>query len=162
MPTTVNVRPAAPGDAAGLLAWRNDPGTVTTSLSGAPVAADEHARWFAGVLADPARVLLIGELADGTAIGMCRFDVDGSHAEVSINLDPQHRGRGLARPLLISAIDELRVRAPRVATLTAQVRAGNAASLRLFASAGFVARSGADDVRWFERDVAAFSGTDPS
>ncbi len=153
MVPTVEVRPAAPDDAARLLAWRNDPRTVETSLSGATVAPAEHAAWFKRVLADRDRVLLIGE-ADGEPIGMCRFDIDGDRAEVSINLDPAHRGMGLARPLLLAALTAV---PSRVTRLTAEVRTDNAASVRLFTAAGFQARPDDAGVSTFERSLDSWS-----
>lgn len=159
MATTVDVRPAEPDDAARLLEWRNDRDAVTSSLTGAAVEPGEHARWFERVLRDPDRVLLIG-VSEGSPIGMCRFDIDGDSAEVSINLDPVRRGQGLAVPLLSAGIEALHDRAANVKRLTAQVRAGNSASVRLFTRAGFAPRDGEAEILRFERST--ISGTDPS
>lgn len=139
----VVVRRARDDDRDLLFAWRNDPVSVATSGSRAPVDAATHATWFAGVLADPNVMLLIGEV-DGRPIGMTRFDIDrqSGHAVVSINLDPGDRGRDLARPFLLAAVDA--ARADRSGRIDAVVRPDNAASLRLFAGAGF-RRSGMDD-----------------
>ena len=64
-------------DADILLQWRNDPATVSNSISQMPVEADQHLAWFEGVMADPESVLMIGE-ADGTRIGMVRVDLAGA------------------------------------------------------------------------------------
>ena len=139
----VVVRRARDDDRDLLFAWRNDPVSVATSGSRTPVDAGTHATWFAAMLADPDVMLLIGEV-DGRPIGMVRFDIDrrSSHAVVSINLDPHARGRGLAQPFLLTAVDA--ARADRPGPIDAVVRRDNTASLRLFAGAGF-RRSGTDD-----------------
>ena len=138
----VVVRRARDEDRDLLLAWRNDPVSVATSGSRAPVDAPAHATWFAGVLADPHVMLLIGEV-DGRPIGMTRFDFDreDGHAVVSINLDPRARGRRLAQPFLLASVDA--ALADRPGRIDAVVRRDNAPSLRLFAAAGF-RRNGTD------------------
>lgn len=143
--TTVSVRPAVQADAAALLTWRNDPRTVAASLNPVTVSSDEHARWFAGVLRDPFRVLLIGEV-DAIAIGMCRFDLEQHSAEVSINLDPTQRGRGHGRQLLAAALGEVGASHPELDVIVASVKADNDASLALFAGAGFVVAGTSGDV----------------
>jgi UDP-2,4-diacetamido-2,4,6-trideoxy-beta-L-altropyranose hydrolase len=97
----VTVRPATAADALAVLAWRNDPHTRAMSRDQDEVDTAAHVAWFAAALADPRRTLLIGE-ADGEAIGMVRLD-HGDEPEVSINLNPAHRGRGLSAPLLAAA-----------------------------------------------------------
>ena len=135
----VRIRSATTGDADLLLRWRNDPHTV--AMSGTPSAIDReaHVAWFARALADPNRPIFIGEADEDEPIGMCRFDVDQSHrsAVVSIALDPAARGRHLSPRLLRAGIAALRAKRPEIATLDAVIRHENAASLRLFAAAGF-------------------------
>lgn len=149
-PNTVRMRTADIDDAAMLLDWRNDPVTREMSLQSDVVPLTQHLRWMASSLASDHRVLLIAE--DPTTaepVGMCRFDLEGRPpvaAEVSINLAPPHRGRGLGVAVLSGGIRELARTHPEVRILTAVIRAGNAASIRLFASAGFASTSAADDV----------------
>jgi RimJ/RimL family protein N-acetyltransferase len=66
-----------------------------------------------------------------------RFDRrdDGSH-EVSIYLDPALPGLGLGRAVLRAGEEALAARCGAV-TVHASVRAGNVASQRLFAAAGY-------------------------
>lgn len=99
------------------------------------VGRDAHRAWFASALRDPARLLLIGYL-DGNRIGMARFDLLAPDVwEVSINLDPRRRGKGLSRLLLAAALEEISRRAPR--TIVAEIKPENAVSQHLFASLGF-------------------------
>ena len=127
---TVTVRKAIADDAADLLAWRNDPLTRAMSRTTEPVEAAEHARWFQRALTDATCTLLIGE--DGAdKIGMVRLS-RGEETEVSINLNPAARGRGLARELLALALAEER------GAVLAVIKPENLPSIRLFEGAGFV------------------------
>ena len=89
------LRRAILADAADVLAWRNDPVTRAMSRNGDAVGEAEHLAWFARAIADPSRILLIGEDA-GAKVGMVRID-RGAESEVSINVNPACRGRGLRR-----------------------------------------------------------------
>lgn len=94
----------------------------------------EHAAWFAQVLDDSERLLMIVD-ADGKPCGMLRLDrLAGSAAsfEISIAIDSGQHGQGLAR----AALQLARNLAPG-ADLIATVKAENRASLALFATAGF-------------------------
>lgn len=126
----MKLRKARAADAADVLAWRNDSVTRAMSRSCEPVDAAEHNAWFAAALSDPARALLIGELDDGK-VGMVRID-RGQECEVSINLNPAFRGRGLSLDLLNAAL------ANETGPILAVIRPSNAASIRLFEWAGFV------------------------
>jgi RimJ/RimL family protein N-acetyltransferase len=133
------VRKATKADALDVLAWRNDP--LTRSMSRTPDEVEEapHLDWFEKALRDPSRTLLIGEL-DGQKIGMVRFD-HGEETEVSINLNPACRGKGLSQVLLTESMAWVR------GTIVAEIRPENLASQRLFEHAGFSFDGVRDDLR---------------
>jgi UDP-2,4-diacetamido-2,4,6-trideoxy-beta-L-altropyranose hydrolase len=133
------VRPAALSDADDIFQWRNEPASRMASQNSAVVGWDQHLTWFTGVLANTDRSLYICSLAEpvGASVGMCRFDVEGESAEVSINLNPAFRGRGLAQPILERSIDRFTHDREHVHTLTATIRPSNTASVRIFTEAGF-------------------------
>ena len=131
--TAIHIRPAGPDDARNLWQWRNAPEVRAASLETDPIPYDSHRKWFNAALADPMREILIAEY-EGRAIGMVRFDADGDVADINILLDPNARGRGLAKPVLAGAIIETSMAS---SILRATVRAENAASLGLFRSLGF-------------------------
>jgi RimJ/RimL family protein N-acetyltransferase len=132
----LRLRAASEADAERLLEWRNDPEARAASRSTSPVSAEEHAAWFAGVLADPGRLLFVAEAA-GEPVGQVRFDglAEGRY-EISVALAPAARGRGLAAPLISLGVARLRQEEPGVA-VEAHVREGNARSLAAFRRAGF-------------------------
>jgi L-amino acid N-acyltransferase YncA len=88
------------------------------------------------VVADPAKVLLIGML-NGSPAGVVRFDLADGRAEVSIYLAPATTAPGLGGELLLAAEEWLRKNRPEVSELQARVRGDNERSARLFAGAGY-------------------------
>lgn len=153
----LRLRPAAQDDWARLLQWRNDPATRASFRSTAPVDVDEHVAWFARTLASPEVALFVAHL-DDACVGSCRLgDLRSANAspsrlaEVSIVVDPRHRGRGIAVPMLRLLEAEAARRGTVV--LRADVRATNTPSLRAFVEAGYaLVRCDGDYVR-LEREV---------
>ncbi len=136
MTNAATLRPAEPGDADRLLAWRNDPATRAASFSDDPVAPADHRAWLSRKLADPAVRLWIAE-AGAQPIGTVRAERDApGGAELHIAMAPEARGRGLATPVLEAAAaaagSQLGVR-----RLLARILPGNVASTRAFRRAGF-------------------------
>lgn len=134
------LRRATFGDARRLHEWRNEPKVRAASRNPAPIAWVEHETWLRDVLASPARHLLIGERG-GAAIGVLRFDVDGSAAEISIYLVPAAMGRGEGAALLGAGEEWLRREIPGVDRLRAHVGNGNLPSQQLFEGAGYAVSS---------------------
>ena len=135
----ITVRFATLRDAEDLFQWRNELETRMASQNCAEVVWDQHLSWLTAVLEDPQRFLYVGSCveSDTTNIGMCRFDVDGSSAEVSINLNPDFRGRGLAQSILQESISRFAQDRGEVLRLTATIRPSNTASVRIFTESGF-------------------------
>jgi len=142
------VRRTSESDAQSLFDWRNDEKTRAASVSNNILGWDEHSEWLDGVLRDPRRFLYVVEddlVTPDSRVAVCRFDLsdDASSAEVSINLNPAVRGKGMARQILAEAIAQFHGDCVDGLPLTATIRPSNLASIRIFTSLGFV-RSGAD------------------
>lgn len=109
------------------------------SRSAEPVDWETHTIWFASSLLDAGRIILLVGKVDGIAesVGMVRFDLDDAEksAEISINLNPSDRGKGLSKPLLTSALSYFR-RFHDV-PIVAEIRKTNIASVRCFEGVGF-------------------------
>lgn len=136
----VTVRPAVLADSTLLFNWRNAPSVRAVSRHSQPIRQADHDAWFSRSLANPDRVLLIGE-RDGTPIGSVRFDVAEAQAEVSIYLAPDRAHVGLGSDLLIAAEAWLVAGRPYVRTLNAEVLKDNPASHGLFRSNGYAVES---------------------
>ena len=116
--------------------WRNDPTTRRMFRKSHVIPWQEHAAWLAHVLQDPSKTLLIARDAAGP-VGVLRFDAVGKgHAEVSINVNPERRGRGLGKAILAAgcryAFGEL-----HLAELSAGIKPDNASSIAIFERVGF-------------------------
>ena len=132
------VRPATEADAEALLRWRNDPVTRAGSRSRDELDIDQHRAWLSAALADPQRHLLVATDDEGD-MGSLRWDrVDDGEWEVSLTLAPEQRGRRLAAPLLRAGEDWLAWHEAATHTMVAAVHVGNAPSMRLFDSAGYL------------------------
>jgi RimJ/RimL family protein N-acetyltransferase len=139
-PDRVVVRPVGPRDRDRLLAWANDPETRSASFSGDQIASDEHRRWLARRLSDPAAGRIWVGRSHGRLIGVVRVDraSDGSLV-VGVALDRGERGKGRSRPLLEAGLAAARAAFPG-ARFRAWIRPENAVSLALFSGAGFEPR----------------------
>lgn len=135
--TDVSLRRARSQDSEPLWLWRNDPVTRAASVNQAAVTWPDHGCWFAATLGDPRRTLLIAELGS-RPIAMVRFDreADGQRQEVSINVAPEFRSRGLGQITLALACAEQFKR--NGGQIGARVNRGNRASQRLFENCGFM------------------------
>ena len=150
MSRRLTLRYADTRDAGVLLDWRNDPETVTHSIYQMPVDPDQHMTWFNGVMADPEKLLMIGEI-EGRRIGMVRVDLaqseEGAIGTVSINIAPEVRRQGYGRLLLGQAISHVK---DKVSLFHARVLDANTSSRRLFESLQFVCIAQSDNVRLYE------------
>lgn len=146
----LEIRRASESDSRDLWDWRNDPATRAASLASDVVNWDDHTMWFNRAITDPLRAIYIGQAqADfASSVGMCRFDVDPqlSTAEVSINLNPDHRGKKLSKHLLLESVRKFRDDFPSVTQVTALIKESNIPSKKLFLAAGFAPVSVTDEV----------------
>ena len=131
------IRPALPSDSSAILSWRNDAHSRSMFANGAFVESSEHDRWYKRALSGVDTFIFIAEQGE-EQLGVCRFDISESDksAEVSINLNPLHRGKGLSRDILERSI--LQFLSEHPIQLTAKVKKSNNASLRIFHQSGFL------------------------
>lgn len=146
----LHLRNAAAGDADAILAWRNDTLARKMSSSQEVVSPQNHNQWFTARLANPDCRMYVGVSEAGRRVGVIRFDrVSADTAEVSINVAPAGRGRGLGRRLLALGIDRYLFDHPRIETLVATIREDNSPSEHIFTLVGFADRRGADHRGFF-------------
>lgn len=129
----INIRKAGSADCEDIFVWRNDEKTVESSFNSAIIPYEEHLLWYRKTLEDDDRIIFIGEDPAGEKFGMIRFDkVNTDTYEVSVNLAPEYRGRGLGAELITQASGLVKGR------LLAKIKAGNPASVRAFKKSGYV------------------------
>jgi len=129
--------PATLEDSHRVFVWANDELTRSMSFQPDPITCEEHERWFGASLESEQRELWIAR-EGGVAVGLLRLDfvsVSRDAAEISINLAPDCRGRGLGVRILREA--SLGAFERGVHELIARIRIENRASRRAFEAAGY-------------------------
>ena len=137
---SIVIREAMEADAEKLLMWRNHSSVRAVSRNANLIDKTTHEAWLKTVLADPARVLLVGE-CQGKPIGVVRFDMPAEEAEVSVYLDPDHKNEGFGSELLSAAEHWLVGHHPAVLSIRAEVLENNEPSHRLFRAGGYQIQS---------------------
>jgi L-amino acid N-acyltransferase YncA len=119
--------------------WRNDETTRAMSLNQDLVSWENHQSWYERVLINKDRHLYVG-YTEGILLGMVRFDKHENQEqtyEVSINLDPQQRGKGLGKLLLAKAVERFWDEVADASLILAEIKKENEASKKAFENAGF-------------------------
>lgn len=132
----LQVRRATADDAQLLFEGRNAEAVRRWSLDTHAIDWQRHQVWLAASLNNPQRLLLIAEADDGP-VGMLRYDLDGTRAEVSIYLFEGRFGLGWGRALLARGEVFVTAHWPQLEAITAQVLPANQPSLKVFREAGF-------------------------
>lgn len=128
----LTIRPASMEDGMDILSWRNDPFTRQMSRDRDVIAESTHMRWFASALSRDDRVFFIGE-HDGQKVGMMRFDrVDETTWEVSHNMAPEARGKGLGQVMVQMVLDKF-----PCPLIVAEIREDNAGCWHVYEKLGF-------------------------
>jgi RimJ/RimL family protein N-acetyltransferase len=162
--SSLRVRPATSDDSRNLFEWRNDAQTRAVSLSSDEITWPDHDRWYTASLANARRLIYIAEMQLATTspepVGMVRFDIDdaGQFAEVSINLNPDARGKGLGTATLVEGIRQFESDRPELQGTTAQIRDSNAPSIAIFTKAGFTKLDSVDGVGNYLRERRSSEG----
>lgn len=134
----VSLRKATENDCTMVWEWFNDPVTRKMSRNTQQVSLEDHQKWFLQSLVNPDRSLWIA-LLDQQAIGVVRFDdLNENLSEISINISPDFRAKGLGSTIIYTATQEYveNLQKPK-ALILAMVRQGNMASSKSFLKAGY-------------------------
>ena len=123
-------------DCKDIFEWRIDPLSRTMSQDTKFISYEEHLKWFNDSLFNRQRKLYIGMIRHAK-VGICRFDHDvvTNSVAVSINLNPEARGKKLSYELLKCAISKYRE--INSADLKATIRIENQISIKIFSRLGF-------------------------
>lgn len=151
--TSVSVRSASEADSKDIFEWRNDELTRHMSHTSEFVDWDGHSKWFANSLASESRLLMVCEDVFGKKISVVRFDISNDNALVSISLNPNERGKGLAKLCLNNSIDCLYKKHSHLKYLIAEIKEANIASQKTFLGVGFKKCKLKDDVGYYEKTL---------
>lgn len=133
----IKIRDASQSDRETVFKWRNDDLTRRMARVSEPVTWEGHCCWFASVMEDPARTLMMCYTDQIPSLAVLRFDCAGEQAEVSLNLAPEKRGKGYAPKCLLAGINSFAQANPKIGILYAEIKTSNIASLKSFEKAGF-------------------------
>ena len=134
-----------------LFKWRNDTLTRQMSHFQETVGWNEHLKWCQDVLANKNKLLLLCSFKEkNKKIAVVRVDIKGTSTNVSINLAPQIRGQGLAKPCLSACIDYFYSKCNFVQILKAEIKVDNIPSQKIFESLGFVIKNKTNSLKYYE------------
>jgi len=144
------IRSVEKRDCLDLWKWRNDYKTIVNSISKTIVSYPSHSKWFNSMIKKTdAEIFIAYDEKGKTKIGMVRFEKKDRNAiEVSINMNPIFRGKGLGRRFLSVSISNFLNRAPDF-VINARVFIDNYRSKRLFENCGFVVTSTKDKIVYY-------------
>ncbi len=133
----LNLKKARSEDVDLLFEWANDRGVRENSFNTAPIAYEEHVKWFGKILADESvHQYILYE--DDIPAGQVRLNIEGKNARISFSVAEKNRGRGLGSAMLMM-LPELLVKdkITGVTKLVGEVKHENAASARAFEKCGY-------------------------
>ena len=132
----MKIRLSTEKDILDILEWRNDPLTRKMFVQQNKILFVEHSKWFKKNLLDPKISMYIGEL-NLQKVGICIFSFNSkkNSYEISINLNPKFRGKGLSFDLLNKSIKVNNI--DKNYNLEAKIKKENPPSLRIFQKCNF-------------------------
>ncbi len=133
----VRTRRAEDVDAERIHRWNGDPLVRAASFQPDPIPWEDHTRWFARRLADPATPIYVATDAAGGDLGVVRFDGRGDDTIVSVALAAGRRGQGWGGAVIDAGFRAHGRDRPATNEVVAVVKAGNDASRRAFVDADF-------------------------
>lgn len=119
-----------------LFEWRNAEENRRFCLDSRVIPWEDHIKWFQQILIDENMFLLIAT-QDNNPVGVLRYDIDETNAEVSIYLKPGLAGKGLGAAILQKGEIWIKDNLKYIKSITAEILQENIASIRIFQKCGF-------------------------
>ena len=139
----LTVIPATESHSKDIWAWRNDPLTRNSSRNTDIVPWESHKKWFRNFIVTRPLQMYICIDDNGHNLCMVRFDkllddVNSTEYEISVNLNPEYRGKRLSTTLVDLAISHfVKQKDGQVSGITAEIKPSNVASIKCFSRANF-------------------------
>lgn len=115
--------------------WRNDPHTRKMFANTENISWERHNKWFNLVSNSKEHIILIAHNEE-MKIGMIRFDINNTNsAEVSLNFNPDARGKGFGSMALNKSIEFIINK--NINTITTRVRKENTIALKVWKKSNF-------------------------
>lgn len=140
----IKLRSAGSSDASFILRLRNDPKTRLFSHNTEEIDRKQHAKWLKEILKNKNRKVFIAE-SDKIPVGVVRADYVKDAYELSWTVAPEVRGHGVGKKMV--SILAKRITKP----LRAEVKVGNAGSIRIAESVGMKLDHEDNEILYFKR-----------
>lgn len=115
--------------------WRNDKKTISNSKYPRKIRLYKHIVWFLLRIKNKNFIGIIFENHSHHKLGLVTFSkFDSNSYLTSININPNFRGKGLARDMILGAINKADFKS---VTLYAEIKNNNIRSIKAFKRAGF-------------------------
>ena len=147
----MRIRTIKKEDSKDIFIWRNDEISRNMFLDSRVITFKEHKEWFKKAINDKNIDFFIGE-NEVCKLGIVRFNFNSkkNFSEVSINMNPYLRGKGLGKLFLKSSI--LKYIKNNKNNIVAKVKSDNLASIKIFTHSGFEIIQDKDNRIYFEKE----------
>lgn len=120
-----------------IMEWRNDDITRLNSFNQNKFTFEQFKIIFFNKYFENSIPPLFAKFNNKNIAFIGSLDIDKNCVEISINIDPQFRGKKLAVPIIKSFINYILINNPEIKTINAKIKSFNKASIRCFEKAGF-------------------------
>ena len=140
LPKKVDVRTPTLDDAYPIYKWRNDKRIREISLNKEKISFEKHLQWFKVAITKNDCIILLAEV-ESNPIGVIRFDLHNTSAEISIFINPDYIGQGFGRVIYLQAESYLKANRSgsntEIKQIKARVLADNIRSESFFSDLGY-------------------------
>ena len=147
----MKVRFAKIEDSNDILSWRNDPVSRKNFKDSSILSIESHTIWFKNKLESDTARLIIAEKEE-EKIGVTRFEIIDDSVLVSINLNPDSRGKGYGSRMLLLSEEILDFRITR-SLYKAEILKNNFASIKIFEKSGYALESLQDSILIYTKSI---------
>lgn len=132
----MQIRKATWEDLSNIFDLSNDIEVRDSSYTKQKITFEDHQTWFANKLEDVNYLFLVGYI-DNQFFGQARFEIKDEEALISISVNKNFRGKGLAIKFILEAIKIFQKQFQDCKIIIAYVKEANTASQKFFEKAGF-------------------------
>ena len=136
---TINIVKAKSHHSKKIWEWRNDPTTISMSINNKVISWLEHKKWYERNLTENGIKTYIAK-ENKTHLGVVRFEQSKSKEyiyEISINVAPEKRGKGIGKIILKNSIDLFIKDNSNCKIIKAKIKSKNIRSIKTFLKCGF-------------------------
>lgn len=136
---TINIVKAKIHHSKKIWEWRNDPSTIRMSSTNKRVTWHEHNKWYEKQIVNKASNMYIAK-KNNSYLGVVRYEQIPSNKsiyEISINISPEERGKGIGKLVLQKSINCFLKDKSCCSLIKAKVKKENISSIKTFLKCGF-------------------------